>query len=112
MPAGPPPLRLRPPQTATRPLRLTASAQPHMFEPGARVLWAMWKTRNKRSIENNFMINTVGVMYASVANLQNWRPLLRQQEQGEMEKMIEKMRSWLENFPTNAVLTSDVGELG
>ncbi|KAJ1262167.1 hypothetical protein BS78_09G087100 [Paspalum vaginatum] len=74
-------------------------------------MWALWKTRNKRTIENNFMFNTKGVMYASVANLQKWSALLKQQEQVKMEETINKMKRWPENFSTNAVLMAEVGEI-
>lgn len=64
----------------------------------AIVLWGLWTTRNKYSIEEIFPSQPTDVLFKINMWMQKWQVLLKGDHRTTLEDRIKCTRGWLENF--------------
>lgn len=60
--------------------------------------WNLWKSRNKIVMEKRFDRSTDEILLKIFFDLQNWRRLLRSQEQEELDCLLQKLVKWHSEF--------------
>lgn len=64
----------------------------------AIILWGIWTTRNKFTIEGLFPSHPSDVLFKIQGFLQRWAALLRGVDKTILEDLIKKMKDWRTNF--------------
>ena len=77
----------------------------------AGIAWSIWPTRNKMAIEKTFPNNPIDVIYSGVSFVQKWWRLLNPVDQEKLAGVVEAMRSWLNGYSLNLVVSSDIVDI-
>jgi hypothetical protein len=77
----------------------------------AGIAWALWRCRNKMAIEKRFPTSPLDVIWSGVIFVQKWSTLLKEPEQEQIAKALDKVKRYLGSFKENDVLITDVAEL-
>ena len=54
-------------------------------------MWTLWTIRNKMVIERIFLRRASDSMFKLLAFLQQWHPLSRQRDRGQLDDMITRL---------------------
>uniref|UniRef100_A0A0A9FMG5 Reverse transcriptase zinc-binding domain-containing protein n=1 Tax=Arundo donax TaxID=35708 RepID=A0A0A9FMG5_ARUDO len=73
--------------------------------------WAIWKTRNKMSIEKKFPKSSSDAVFTGICFLQKWSILLKENDKLKIEVMIDKFKEWMKLFNPSVEMVSDIVEL-
>ena len=65
------------------------------------VTWALWTSRNKRTIEGKFPRKPSDLLFKTKSFLQRWKPLLRRDDQAKAEGLVAQVSSWAGLFLKN-----------
>ena len=63
------------------------------------------------AIENIFPNNPIDVIYSGVSYLQKWWRLLKPVDQEKLIGVVEVVRSWLNGYSLNLVVSSHIVEI-
>lgn len=74
-------------------------------------MWAMWRTRNKMTIEKKFPKSSTKVLFYGVSFLQRWEVLLKGDDVTRLQRARSQVLNVLHNFPVSNTFVSDVVEL-
>ncbi|GJM91173.1 hypothetical protein PR202_ga07522 [Eleusine coracana subsp. coracana] len=85
------------------------SAPPEHNPTDARIAWAIWKTRNKMTIEKKFP-KPKDALITGITLLQKWKVLLREKDEKTVDKMVAKLLSIVKNENILQVGTTDIVE--
>jgi hypothetical protein len=74
----------------------------------AGLAWALWNSRNKMAIEKRFPSNPVDITQSGIMFKQKWSPLLKDSDREKMNKVLNRMKAFVDNYKLSDVVATDI----